>query len=114
MAQELDSSDISHHIQSNAAATAHFIAGNFEAVQAASEDCLAIRPGYTGSLRIKVATASLLGRSKEAQNAARQLRAIEPKASIARMRDYWKALAPNAPGALETKIEGWRRAGMPE
>lgn len=112
-AHRLDPADVSHHIQSNAAATAHFIAGDFEAAHIASEDCLAIRPGYTGSLRIKIATASLLGRNDEARRTARQLLAIEPKASIARMRDYWKAVAPNAPSALDAKIEGWRCAGMP-
>ncbi len=113
-ARELDPDDISHHIQSNAAATAQFIGGNFEAAHGASEDCLAIRPGYTASLRIKVATAGLLGRSKEASEAARHLLAVEPKASVARMREYWRALATNAPQALDAKIEGWRRAGMPD
>jgi DNA-binding SARP family transcriptional activator/TolB-like protein len=113
-AEQLNPFDASHHIQHNAAATAHFIAGDYEAAHAASEACLTFRPGYTAALRIKVATSSLLGRDAQAESAARQLRALEPGASVARMRDYWRALAPNAPHALDAKIDGWRRAGMPE
>ena len=113
-ADRLNPRDGSHHVQQNAAATAHFLAGDFEAAHAASEACLSMRPGYTASLRFKVATASLLGRAEEAELAVRELLALEPGASIARMRDYWRALAPNAPQAFDAKIDGWRRAGMPE
>lgn len=113
-AERLNPFDASHHVQKNAAATASFIAGDYEPAHAASEACLALRPRYTAALRIKVATLSLLGRTDKAEMAARQLLALEPGASISRMRDYWKGLAPNAPHALDAKIDGWRRAGMPE
>jgi DNA-binding SARP family transcriptional activator/TolB-like protein len=113
-AEELNPFDASHHIQHNAAATANFIAGDYEAAHAASEACLTFRPGYTAALRIKVATSSILSLPEQAERAVRQLRALEPGASISRMRDYWRALAPNAPHALDAKIDGWRRAGMPE
>lgn len=113
-AEQLNPFDTSHHIQQNAAATANFIAGDYEAADAASEACLILRPGYTAALRIKIATSSLLGRTGQAERAAHQLLALEPGASISRMRDYWKALAPNAPHALDAKIDGWRHAGMPE
>lgn len=113
-AARLNPYDVSHHIQQNAASTAHFIAGDYEPALAASEACLALRPGYTAALRIKVATLGLLGQAEKAEMAARQLRTLEQGASISRMREYWKGLAPNAPNALDAKIEGWRRAGMPE
>ena len=113
-AERLNPFDMSHHVQQNAAATSYFVAEDFEAAYAASNACLAQRPGYTAGLRIKVASASLTGRVEEAQQAARELLALEPGASIARMRDYWKGLAPNAPQALDAKLYGWRRAGMPE
>ena len=113
-AERLNPYDASHHVQPNAASTAHFIAGDYELALAASEACLALRPGYTAALRIKVATLGLLGRDDKAEMAARELRALERGASISRMREYWKGLAPNAPHALDAKLDGWRRAGMPE
>jgi DNA-binding SARP family transcriptional activator len=112
-AERLNPFDSSYHVQQNAAATASFIAGDYAAAGAASEACLALRPRYTAALRIKVATLGLLGRADEAELAARELLALEPGASISRMRDYWNSLAPNAPHALDAKIDGWRRAGMP-
>lgn len=113
-ADRLNPFDGSHHVQQNAAATTYFVAGDYETAHTESDACLATRPGYTANLRIKVATASLLGRADEAEMAARQLLTLEPGASISRMRDYWKGLAPNAPHALDATIDGWRRAGMPE
>jgi hypothetical protein len=113
-AERLNPFDMSHHVQQNAAATSYFVAEDFEAAYAASNACLAQRPGYTAGLRIKVASASLTGRLDVAKQAARELLVLEPGASIARMRDYWNGLAPNAPQALDAKLDGWRRAGMPE
>ena len=112
-AERLNPFDSSYHVQQNAAATASFIAGDYTAAGAASEACLALRPRYTAALRIKVATLGLLGHNGQAEMAARELLALEPGASISRMRDYWNGLAPNAPHALDAKIDGWRRAGMP-
>lgn len=113
-ASRLNVDDTSHHVQKSAEATALFVAGDYEAADAACAASLLQRPGYAGALRIKIATASLLGRKSEAEGAARELLKRDPSASVARMRDYWKWLAPNAPDALDAKLQGWRRAGMPE
>lgn len=113
-AYDLNPGDTSHHVQKSAAATALFVAGRYEAADTACDASLLQRPGYAAALRLKIATASMLGRKAEAESAAQQLLEREPKASVSRMRDYWKWLAPNAPDALDAKLEGWRRAGMPE
>ena len=113
-AAELNPVDNSHHVQKSAEATALFVAGDYKAADTACKASLVQRPGYAGALRIKIATASLLGQREEAESAAGELLKREPNASIARMRDYWKWLAPNAPDALDAKLDGWRRAGMPE
>jgi DNA-binding SARP family transcriptional activator len=113
-AADLNPADTSHHVQKSAEATALFIKGDYEAAHAASNAGLAQHAGYAGALRLKIATASLLDRRAEAESTARELLWRDPHASVARMRDYWKWLAPNAPDALDAKLEGWRRAGMPE
>jgi tetratricopeptide (TPR) repeat protein len=113
-AEALNAADTTHHVLPSAMATAHFIAGDYARANAACDISLAQRPGYAAALRIKVAAASLLGQRDEATIAARQLLTIEPHASVSRMRDYWRWLAPNAPDALAAKLEGWRRAHLPE
>ena len=106
--------DRSHHVLPSAAATAHFVAGDYAAANAACDLALAQSPGYAGALRVKIAAAGLLGRLDDAAKSARQLLAREPDASIGRARSYWRFLAPGAAAALDATAEGWRRAGMPE
>jgi hypothetical protein len=71
-------------------------------------------PRYTPALRIKVATAALLGRVDEARQAARRLLDVSPSESVASVRAYWKASLPHTPDTVGAILTGWRSARMPE
>jgi DNA-binding SARP family transcriptional activator/TolB-like protein/Flp pilus assembly protein TadD len=113
-AQEINAEDGSQHVQWHAAATAYFIAGQHDEADAATDRALAEKPGYPGSLRLKVATSALLGRTDAAEQAARNLLIVNPAASIAHVRSYWRLWAPHTEHAMASMLEGWRRVGMPE
>lgn len=114
LAQQLNSLDTSQHLPWHAGATAYFIAGRYEEADFATDNALAQIPSYPGALRMKVATAGLLGKVGEARQAARSLCTVNPGASIAGMRAYWKALIPHVPDAVAAIETGWRSVGMPE
>ena len=113
-AQEVNADDSSQHVQWHAAATAYFVAGRHEEADAATDRALAQQPGYPGSLRLKIATSALLGRVDAAEHAARKLFAVNPGASIANVRSYWRLWTPYTEHAVAAMLDGWRRAGMPE
>ena len=113
-AQEVNADDGSQHVQWHAAATAYFVAGRHEEADAATDRALAQLPGYPGSLRLKIATSALLGRTNAAEQAARKLFTVNPSASIANVRSYWRLWTPYTEHAGAAMLEGWRRAKMPE
>jgi DNA-binding SARP family transcriptional activator/TolB-like protein len=112
-AQQVNPEDSSQHVQWHAAAMAYFVGGRYDEADAATDRALAQRPGYHGSLKVKVATSALLGRIDCAQQAARKLLIVNPASSVACVRSYWRLWAPTADAAA-AMIDGWRRAGMPE
>jgi adenylate cyclase len=113
-AQEVNPDDSSQHVQWHAAATALFIEGRYEEANQASDKALAQMPSYPGSLRMKVATCALLGRSAEAENSARRLLQVNPDASVAIVRRYWQPWVGHTPDAIAAMLNGWRRTAMPE
>jgi DNA-binding SARP family transcriptional activator/TolB-like protein len=112
-AQQVNPEDSSQHVQWHAAAMAYFVAERYDEADAATDRALAQRPGYHGSLKVKVATSALLGRIDRAQQAARKLLIVNPDSSIACVRSYWRLWAPSEDAAA-AMVDGWRRAGMPE
>jgi hypothetical protein len=75
---------------------------------------LAQQPGYPGALRLKIAASALLGKIDAAEQSARKLFTVNPGASIANVRSYWRLWTPYTEHAGAAMLDGWRRAGMPE
>ena len=113
-AQAVNAEDSSQHVQWHAAAMAYFVAGRYEDADAATDMALAQQPGYPGSLRTKIATSALLGRIDAAQEAAGRLLAVNPDASIANIRSYWRLWTPYIGHTIAAVVDGWRRAGVRE
>lgn len=112
-AQHVNPDDASQHLQWHAAATAYFVAGQYDDADQAADTALLERPTYPGTLRLKIATAGLLGRTASAHEAARRLATVNPDVTMSYVRKYWQ-LWPSAKPAVAAMIDGWRRAGMPE
>jgi len=96
---------------------AHFVDGNHEAVLEWAAKTLSETPNMTGALRYRVASLALLGRTAEAQEAARRLLAVNPGYTIAYARHHVEFDMNNPygkPGVAASLYEGLRRAGVPE
>lgn len=113
-AQLVNAQDNAQHVQWHAAAMAHFVAGQYEAAEVATDNALRQSPDYPGALRMRVTTSGLLGRIDKAQAAAQRLLRVNPDASVDGMRDYWRPWMRYTPHALAAMVEGWRNAKMPE
>jgi DNA-binding SARP family transcriptional activator len=113
-AQIVNAEDSAQHVQWHAAAMAHFVAGEYEAADAATDKALRQSPDYPGALRMRVSTAGLLGRIDKAHLAAQRLLKANPDASVDSMRQYWRPWMRYTPHALAAMVEGWRNAKMPE
>ena len=113
-AQAINPDDASQHLQWHAAAMTYFIEGRYEEADLALDAALKQAPNYPGSLRLRIATAGLSGRISVAQAAAQRLLKVNPDASIASARDYWRPMMAHTPDAIAAQIDGWRRAGMAE
>lgn len=113
-AHALNPVDTTLHVQWHAAATAYFMAGRYDDADRASDRTLTEMPDYPGALRMKVATCGLLGRPEEAKPVIARLIAVNPCASVATMRVYWKDVLRRVPDAADAFILGMRHAGMPE
>jgi Flp pilus assembly protein TadD len=61
---------------------AHFQAGQYEQALEAAERAVLIHPGFVFALKDKAVYCERLGRSEEARNAIRRLRAAAPSASV--------------------------------
>src|SRR6185312_8216266 len=85
-AQRLNPRDARHHVQWLAAAFAHFVAGRLEAADEANERGLREHPTYPPSLRLKIVSCGLMGRLEEARAYVPRLLAVNPDASVARLR----------------------------
>lgn len=113
-AQRLNPLDLMHHVQRVAAAFAYLVAGRYEEAADNIDRALSERPSYTPALRLKVVIYGLLRRSVEARQAAGDLLAANPHASVATIRAYWAAPLRRSPALLAKMVEGARLAGLPE
>ena len=112
LAQQLNPVDSTQHIQWHAGAMAHFVAGRYEEADAASDKTLNEIHDYPGALRLKIATCGLLGR--DARLFVRRLIEVNPDASLAMIRAYWKDIMAGIPDVAEMFVEGCRKAGLSE
>ena len=61
----------------------YFFSGRYEEAIAWADKALSVSPNFVTALQLKVAAAAMAGRSDAAQEAVRQLRAVQPDISIA-------------------------------
>jgi TolB-like protein/Tfp pilus assembly protein PilF/DNA-binding winged helix-turn-helix (wHTH) protein len=113
-AQRLNPRDSMHHVQSHAAAIAHFVAGRYAEAGKADKQALQERPTYPPPLRTAMVTCGLLGELDEAREYARRLLAVNPNATVRRLRVLSEVMYRRHPDTVARIVEGARRAGLPE
>jgi class 3 adenylate cyclase/tetratricopeptide (TPR) repeat protein len=91
------------------AAGAHYIAGRYADAARWSRVSAMNHPGLAANARILAASLAVLGRLAEAQQAARQLLAIDPNFRI----DSWRRRAMLPEESRETLAQRMRLAGLP-
>ena len=113
-AQRLNPLDSMHHVQTHAAATAHYLAGNCKAAAECADKAVSERPTYPPSLRMKAVTCALLGKPEEARAWLRRLRSVNPNETVSSVRGYIGPQWQYKQQALESFLQGLRLAGLPE
>ena len=113
-AQRLNPLDLSQHLHWNMVAWAYLGAGRYTEAAEAAERTLHISPAYLPGLRLKMVTSALLGRGEEAQAALKQVLTVQPRCSIAWMRQFFKGPLQKNPKAFEVYLAAARSAGVPE
>lgn len=113
-AQRLNPLDSMHHIQWLAAGFAHIAANRLREAADAIDRTLSARPTYTPAMRLKISVSGLLGQKRAGAEWARRLLAVNPDASVAWFRTFWKLPLRNSPDLFERLLEGARQAGLPE
>jgi TolB-like protein len=92
-------------------AVGHFIEGRFVEALDWAEKALHDNPKFFLPIRIKIAACGHLGRLAEAQDALLTDMEIDPEASIGKWERILRAVQA---AAIESYVEGFRKAGMPE
>jgi TolB-like protein len=95
-------------------AMAHFFAGQYQEAADAADKSLAEHTNFPPALRLKVATSGLLGRIEEGHEWVARLLAVNPDASVAKLKAFYKPLLRINPQRLETYLKGLRLCGLPE
>jgi tetratricopeptide (TPR) repeat protein len=95
-------------------AMAYFFAGQYEAAADAADKSLAEHTNFPPALRLKVVTAGLLGRVEEGREHVRRLLAVNPDATVAKLKAFYEPLLRVNPHRLEPYLEGLRLCGLPE
>jgi tetratricopeptide (TPR) repeat protein len=113
-AQRLNPLDSMHHFQWLAAGFAHLSAGRHEEAARAVDRTLNARPTYTPAMRLKVSICGLLGRKTEGAEWVRRLLAVNPDASVAWLRTFWRLPLRHNSDLFDRLLEGARQAGLPE
>jgi tetratricopeptide (TPR) repeat protein len=113
-AQRLNPLDSLHHVHWNAAAMAHFAAGRYDEAVKFAEKTLNERPTYPPALRMMVAICGLRGQRQEGRAYRQRLLAVNPDASVSRLRALFEVSMRRHPRQLTAYLEGVRRAGLPE
>jgi tetratricopeptide (TPR) repeat protein len=94
-----------------AIATAHFFADRYDEASLWAGKALREQPTYSPALRTAAASNALAGRTKEAENAMKQLRLLDPTLRISNLLDRLPLRRPEDVAKVK---EGMRRAGLPE
>ena len=113
-AQRLNPLDSRHHVHWAAAAMAHFAAGRYGEAEDAAVKTLHERPTYPPVLRLMLAICGLQNRQEEGRTYLRRLLAVNPDASVARLRALFAVSMRRNPRRLDAYLQGVRRAGLPE
>ena len=92
----------------------YFWAGRYKEAAIAIDEILRTQPNFPPALRMQIATYGILGRAKEGRACVERLRAVNPGACVATLRDFFEAPLRGNPGALENLLRGLRLSGMPE
>jgi tetratricopeptide (TPR) repeat protein len=90
---------------------AHLAARRFEQAIKWADRALHDQPRSVGAMRVKIAANAHLGRLDEARIKLSRMLAIDPKVTIAAVREYAHFMAPEV---LELYVSGLRLAGLPE
>ena len=112
-AQRLNPLDSMHHVQTHAAATAHFLAGDCKAAAECADKAVSERPTYPPALRMKIATCVLLGKLEEARTWLQRLLSVNPNETVLSVRGYLAPQWQYKQQALNSLLEGLRLAGLP-
>jgi TolB-like protein len=92
-------------------AFAHFHAGRYEEAALIAEQVLQESPHRHVALRIAVASNSLAGRIREAQQALASLRQVDPSLTVSNLGNFtWR----RRPEDVARYVEAMRKAGLPE
>ena len=95
-------------------AMAHFFAGQYQEAADAADRSLAHHTNFPPALRLKVVTSGLLGRIGEGGDWVARLLAVNPDASVAKLKAFYEPLLRTDPRRLETYLKGLRLCGLPE
>jgi TolB-like protein/DNA-binding SARP family transcriptional activator len=94
-------------------ARAYFFAGRYEEALAATDKALHAQAGYPPALRMGAALCGLLGRVANGSAFVKRLLAVNPDATVSRLREYYRVPMCRNPAALETYLDGLQRSGLP-
>jgi TolB-like protein/tetratricopeptide (TPR) repeat protein len=95
-------------------AMAHFFAGQYQDAADAADKSLGEHVNFPPALRLKVAISGLLGRIEEGHQWVARLLAVNPDASVAKLKVFYEPLLRINPKRLETYLKGLRLGGLPE
>jgi adenylate cyclase len=93
-------------------ALAHMIAGRYEEAIGWADRCLHERASVPMVLRIRAASCAHLGRLQEARQWLARLLEVDPRLTIAWLKDYATMFLP--PETVAVYLEDLRKAGLPE
>jgi adenylate cyclase len=110
-ARRLSPFDPYSFIYAGIVAIAHLVARRFEQAIEWADRALHDQPRFASAMRIKVAANAHLGRLDEARAELGRLLAIDPKLTIAGLREFARFATPEV---LELYVTGLRLAGLPE
>jgi len=92
-------------------AVGHFIEGRWQEAASWAEQALQDNPTFYLPLRIRTAACAHLGQIEEAKKAVRKSLEVDPQTSISK----WERIMRAVDGpAIDSYIDGFRMAGMPE
>jgi tetratricopeptide (TPR) repeat protein len=102
--------DALNYLALNALAISHFHIRKFEEALAVAMKSVELNPKFSVSRAFLTAALVRVGRSQEAQMAARQLLSIDPEFSIRR----FSVTVDIEPSVFNPFAEAWRDSGLPE